>query len=228
MLPVQREQSYLFDGDATAFTEKMFSAITSVCHLKSPHDDLDLDLTPMHRIEVMASAPLNLRFLQSIVLMTGARKVLEIGAFIGVSATYLAKMIPDGGQIISIEKFDHFAEICRRNFRANGIEDRVRLIEGDAFEVLSSLTAEEPFDFALIDGDKGRYDEYFEMVDRLMRPGGVIYVDDVFFHGDALNDKPSTEKGAGVKNFLEVLSKRQDYFSTVLPLGNGVALAIKN
>jgi predicted O-methyltransferase YrrM len=228
MLSVQREQSHLFEGDASALTKEIYQTIASVCGLRSPHEELDLELTPLHRIEEMASAPLNLRFLQSIVMMTGARRVIEIGAFIGVSATYLAKVLPEDGKLVTIEKFDQFAEICRHNFHANGVADRIHLIQGDAFAVLSSLAEEEPFDFALIDGDKGRYRQYFEMIDPLMRPGGVICVDDVFFHGDALNDQPQTDKGRGVKSFLEALQGRRDYMSTILPIGNGVALAIKN
>jgi predicted O-methyltransferase YrrM len=129
--------------------------------------------------------------------------------------------------LVTIEKFDHFAGICRQNFAANEVSDRIELIEGDAFDVLDRLTEKEPFDIAVIDGDKGRYDSYFAMVDKLVRPGGLVYVDDVFFHGDALNQNPTTEKGRGVQRFLDALSKSQDYVCSVLPIANGVALAIK-
>jgi len=227
MLPVQAEQSHLFEGDATELLDQMYATMTATCDLASPHSELSLELTPLHRIEEMASAPLNLRFLQLLVKMTGARRVLEIGSFIGVSAIYMAKALPEDGRLVTIEKFDHFAGICRQNFAANGVSDRIDIIEGDAFEVLDGLTNEAPFDLAVIDGDKGRYDSYFPMVDKLVRAGGLVYVDDVFFHGDALNQTPTTEKGQGVKRFLELLGGREDYFCSVLPIANGVALAIK-
>jgi predicted O-methyltransferase YrrM len=94
-------------------------------------------------------------------------------------------------------------------------------------QVLTQLAGAEPFDFILIDGDKGRYHEYFAHADRLLRRGGLIVVDDVFFHGDALNAQPETDKGMGAKRLLELVRNKTEYRTVALPVANGILLAQK-
>ena len=78
-----------------------------------------------------------------------------------------------------------------------------------------------------IDGNKERYKDYFESLEPLLSPNGVIIVDDCFFHGDVYNDKPQTEKGQGTKDFLDAAAKRDDYVRLALPLSNGVYIMMK-
>jgi predicted O-methyltransferase YrrM len=226
MSPFQHEQRKLFQGSTADFVPALYAALTNSASLCTPCEALKLEHTPLHSIEEMASAPLNLRLLQFLIKLTGAQSVLEVGAFVGVSAIYMARALPEGGSVTTIEKFDHFAEICRRNLQNNGVFDRVRLLQGDAIAVLDTLAGEE-FDFAVIDGDKGRYPEYFMKIDKLLAPGGLVLVDDAFFHGDALNSAPTTDKGAGVKKFLGDMATRTEYERIALPIANGVFLARK-
>ena len=227
MSPFQHEQNKLYQGDAENFAPEMYKAIENSAGLVSPHDDLSLSYTDLHPIEEMASAPLNLRLLQFLVGLSGARRILEIGSFIGISATYMARELPEGGTLTTIEKFDHFAEIAQSNFDNNGVSDRIRLILGDAMEVLDTLKDEEKFDFVLIDGDKGRYPDYFKKVDKLLASNGLIVVDDVLFHGDSLNAAPTTDKGEGAKGILNLIATRSDYQRVTLPIANGILLARK-
>jgi predicted O-methyltransferase YrrM len=227
LLPDQPEQSKLFSGAQGTFLDQLYNTIVTASAIASPHEELKLELSERFRIEEMSSSPVNLRLLQVLMAMIGAKYVLEIGAFIGVSAIYMARALPQGGQVVTIEKYEPFWELCRKNFELNGVADRIRLLRGDAHELVASLPLDKPFDFVLLDGNKERYADYFGMIDPLVRPGGMIVVDDVFFHGDALNASPSTEKGRGVREFLNIASGRDDYMKIVLPISNGVMLMWK-
>jgi predicted O-methyltransferase YrrM len=176
----------------------------------------------------MASNPIQLRLLEFLVRLVSAKRILEIGAFIGLSAMTMARAMPAGGKLITIEKFDHFADICRKNFAAIGLQDRIEIVQGDAFDVLGKLQDQPLFDMAFIDGNKERYADYFLAVEKRVRPGGLILVDDILFHGDVLNEPPSTEKGAGVRAFLEVAATRKDFLRLALPFSNGIMLMLKS
>jgi predicted O-methyltransferase YrrM len=126
--------------------------------------------------------------------------------------------------VVSIEKFDEFAAIARRNFAANGLSDRIRLLEGDAIDVMRGLPPGELFDLIFIDGNKERYTDYFLMAEALLSPRGIIIVDDCFFHGDAVNAIPSNPKGQGVRDFLDCVAGRSDYLRIALPVANGMML----
>ena len=227
LLPTTSSNSEFFDGEPGDLLGALYDTITTASGISSPSVELQLELSERHTIEEMASNPVSLRFLQLLIAMVGARRVLEIGAFIGLSTIYMAKALPSGGEVVSIEKFDEFAAICRKNFALNGVDNRIRLIVGDAFDILPSLPRQSSFDLIFIDGNKERYRDYFLAVEPLLAPGGMIVVDDVFFHGDAMNAAPRTTKGAGVKAFLEAAAGATGYRRLLLPIGNGMMLMLK-
>jgi len=225
LLPDQEEHTYYFKGPD--YVEALY---TSICHasgIESPHEEFVLDYTEKFTVEEMASNPVNLRFLQFIVKISGAKRILEIGAFIGVSAMYFAKALPEGGEVVTIEKFDHFAAIARRNFERNGLAKKIRLIEGDAFDAIAKLPRNEKFDIVFIDGNKERYKQYMELTEPLLSAKGIMMVDDVFFHGDAINAKPTTEKGEGVKAVLDYAAGLKGWLRITLPLANGILMMVR-
>jgi caffeoyl-CoA O-methyltransferase/O-methyltransferase len=227
LLPTSAANCDRFAGPRDQFMAALYEAIIRASGIEPPERELKLEMSKRFTLAEMASNPVALRLLQMLVQMTRARRVLEIGAFIGVSTIYLAKALPPGGEVVTIEKFPEFAEICRANFDQNGVADRIRLIVGDASEILQSLPDSERFDFIFIDGNKERYAEYFRMAERLLDPGGLIIVDDALFHGDALNDVPHTEKGAGSKALLEAACSAVEYQRLLLPFANGMMLLRK-
>ncbi len=227
LLPDQPLHTDLYNGDSGALWQGLYDVIARSSGLSTPYQDFDLALTDRFTVEEMASNPVSLRFLQLLIHLSGARRVLEIGAFIGVSAMTMARALPKGGEVTTIEKFDHFAAICRDNFARNGLSSRIRLLEGDAGTVIDGLLADQPFDLIFIDGAKERYAEYFDRLEPLLNPGGLFVVDDVFFHGDALNDPPRTEKGAGVRAFLDRAEQATGYHRILLPVANGMMLMMK-
>lgn len=226
-LPDQPQHAEQFAGSREAYWVALYDTICRASGIGDPRHEFDLALSDMFTVEEMASNPILLRFLELLVTLGGARRVLEIGAFIGLSAMSFARALPADGRVVSIEKFDRFAALARENFRRNGLADKITLHVGDAHDVIATLPPDELFDLAFIDGDKGRYLDYLRMVDPLVRPGGLVIVDDVFFHGDAINAVPATEKGRGVKDLLDAAAQLEGYLRLALPLGNGTLLLLK-
>lgn len=227
LLPPQPVNNECYTGAQSDYYRLLLEMIMRSGGLKKPLEDFDLELSDKVSIEEMASSPVGLRFLQILVKLSGARRIIEIGAFIGLSAMSMARVLPKGGEVVTIEKFDHFAGICRRNFARNGLADRIKLLEGDAFEVIDSLPKNELFDMLFIDGNKERYAHYFQALEPLLRPGGLAIVDDCLFHGDVLNPKPTTEKGAGARATLDLAATLDGWLRLAVPISNGVLLMIK-
>jgi predicted O-methyltransferase YrrM len=134
-----------------------------------------------------------------------ARTILEIGTLGGYSAIWLARALPPGARLVTLESDEHFAEVARANIARCGLDDIVEVRVGTALETLPRLAAEsrEPFDFVFIDADKANYAEYFAWALRLTRPGSLIVADNVVRKGaviDAENDDPNV---VGVRRFNE-------------------------
>lgn len=223
LLPNQGFNSDQYAGQAPV-EQALYETILRTSAIAPPDARFKLERSDLFSIEEMASNAVALGFVTWLLRATGARRVLEIGAFVGVSALYFADALPPDGRVVTIEKFDHFAAIARRNFAANGFADRIELLEGDAFDVLGTVKDRGPFDFAFIDGNKERYADYFRLVGPMMAPGGIVAVDDAFFHGDVLTESQRTEKGRGVRAFLDEAEKLGGWNRILLPLSNGLML----
>jgi len=225
-LPNQPLHSYHFKGDS--YIPALYEMVCKSSGINSPHEELSLEQSDMFSVEEMASNPVSLHFLQFLIKVTGTRRILEIGAFIGVSTMYFAKALPKNGKVVSIEKFDHFAGIAQRNFEANGLADRIDLHHGDAFELIDRLPKDELFDIVFIDGDKERYLDYVHMTEPLLSPKGIMIVDDCFFHGDVANATPvDKSKGAGTKAFMDWAAHQDDWLRIALPLTNGIFMMVR-
>ncbi|WP_142848366.1 O-methyltransferase [Telmatospirillum sp. J64-1] len=129
----------------------------------------------------------------------GTRRALEIGTFRGYSALAVAAILPEGGQLIACDRNEEWTQIARQHWEAAGLAERISLRLGPAEETLDTLIAAGEagrFDFAFIDADKGNYDLYYERCLTLVRPGGIIALDNVLWHGavaDPADTSPTTE-----------------------------------
>ena len=226
ILPNQDFNSNLYRG-SEPFEKALYETILNVSGIKSPTEKFTIEQTDMFTIEEMASSPMVLGFLQWLIEIAGVRRILEIGTFVGVSSMYMAEALPDGGELVTIEKFDHFADIARKNFTNNGFDGVISLINGDAAEMIKNLDPVKPFDLVFIDGNKERYAKYFDDVAPLVRPGGIIVTDDALFHGDALNASPESDKGKGVKAFLSRAAASTDWRRSLIPISNGIVVMTK-
>jgi predicted O-methyltransferase YrrM len=223
LLPNQSFNSDQYKG-TVPIEQALYERILSTSGLLAPDVNFQVERSDLFTIEEMASNAVALGFLTWILRLIDARRVLEIGSFVGVSAMHFAKSMPADGHVVTIEKFDHFAAIARRNFAVNGFTDRIELVEGDAHNILPTLKDRGPFDLAFIDGNKERYADYFRLIEPMMTAKGVIVIDDAFFHGDVLNNSTQTEKGRGVRAVLEIAARMEGWNRILLPLSNGMML----
>ena len=163
----------------------------------------------------------------------GARAILEIGTLGGYSAIWLARALPAGGRLVTLEYDARHAAAARGNFARAGLADRIDMREGPALETLPALEAAGagPFDFVFIDADKASIPEYFEWAVRLSRPGTTIVVDNIVRAGgvlDAASDDPSVR---GVWRFNEQVAGDPRVSATVIQTvgakgWDGFALAV--
>jgi predicted O-methyltransferase YrrM len=226
MLPDQPEHAHLYNG--TAFMRDLFEVVCGSSGIHKPHEEFKLEQSGIFTAEEMASNPIAMRFLQFVMRLAGVRRVLEIGSFIGLSTMYFAKAVPVDGEVISIEKFDKFAKIARRNFELNGLAAKIKLLDGDAFEVIDQLPRDQMFDLVFIDGDKERYRDYVIKTEPLLAKNGIMIVDDCFYHGDVLNAQPSDVKGVGTKACMDYLAGCNDWLRIALPLSNGLFMMTRS
>lgn len=227
ILPVQSINREYFDGGDELLIKALAKITCEFSSDKNPSEEFNLQEAEGFTTELFASNPLSLRLLQMLIFFKKPLKVLEIGTFIGLSTMCMAKCLPEEGQIVTLEKFDYFCRIAQQNFQNNGFSsDKIKLIEGDAFEELKKMNSEK-FDFIFVDGNKEKYRDYFELLEPYLEKGGLFVVDDVLFHGDVLNENPKTEKGRGVKDFLDCAKAREEYIKILLPIRNGMMLMYK-
>lgn len=220
-----RNLAALTDGPVE---KQIYDCILDVGKVRAPADAFDLETSDRFSVEEMASSPITLSLLQWLIRLSGAKTAIEIGAFIGVSALYMASAMPPAGRLLSLEKFPEFAAIARRNIERNGLTDRIELRVADAAQVLPEIARAYRFDFAFIDGNKENYATYMHELAGAINPGGVMVVDDAFFHGDALRRSPTTEKGRGVRAALELAKSMAGWDLAFLPISNGMLLLRKS
>lgn len=158
------------------------------------------------------------KLLQLLTEIAGARRILEIGTLGGYSTIHLARALPEGGTLVSLELDERYAAVAAENVREAGLEDRVEVRVGDAKALLGGMVedGEESFDLTFIDADKGGYPEYLEWSLRLSHPGSLILADNVIRGGSVLN--PEDESARATHEFNEALANDPRISALVLPL----------
>jgi predicted O-methyltransferase YrrM len=152
-------------------------------------------------------APNQGKLLQLLVRIHGAKTILEIGTLAGYSSLWLARALPAGGRLITLELDPKHADVARANFKRAGLHRMIELRVGSALQNLPVLANEGlgPFDFIFIDADKISIREYFEWALKLARPGSVIVVDNVVRKGEVIDSASSDPSVQGVRRFMEAL-----------------------
>jgi predicted O-methyltransferase YrrM len=173
------------------------------------------------------------KFLAVLARAVGARRILEIGTLGGYSTIWLARALPPGGRLVSLEYSAHHAEVARGNLARAGLADVADVRLGRALDTLAALAAEqvEPFDLVFVDADKAPYPDYLEQAIRLTRPGALIVADNVVRQGRIL-DPGDNADAAGVRTFLERLAADPRVDGTVLQTvgakgWDGLAVAVR-
>lgn len=146
--------------------------------------------------------------LHLIALIHGARRILEIGTLGGYSTIWLARALPAGGQLVSLEVDPRFAETAQASIASAGLAEKVRVRVGPALETLQEIAAEEvePFDLTFIDADKPATPEYFQWALKLSRPGAVIIADNVVLGGALADADTDDARAHGARRLHEMLA----------------------
>ncbi len=148
----------------------------------------------------------------------GARAILEIGTLAGYSAIWMARSLPPGGRVLTLEVDPLHARVARENFRRAGVDDRVRLRLGPALESLRALQAEAagPFDLVFLDADKESYTEYLEAALELTHPGSLLVADNVVWEGEVVAPESPDPRVQGIRRFLDRLSREPRLTATAM------------
>jgi caffeoyl-CoA O-methyltransferase len=166
----------------------------------------------------MSISPVQGSFLQLLVKLTRAGKILELGTFAGYSTIWLARGLPEQGRLITLEFNPVHADMAEKNIRRAGLDEKVDLRIGKAIELLPELAKESvgPFDLIFIDADKPPYAEYFEWALKLSRPGTLIIFDNVIRDGKVLDPNSADAAVIGVQRLNKMLAADQRVTATIM------------
>jgi predicted O-methyltransferase YrrM len=186
--------------------------------------------TAQHPQAIMQISPDQGHLMAFLVKLMGAKKALEIGVFTGYSALSVALALPPDGQLIACDVSVDYTTIARRYWQAAGVADKITLHLAPALDTLDRMLAEgqaNSFDFAFIDADKGNYGNYFERALQLIRPGGLIAVDNVLWSGKVADAAVQDKITETIRAFNAALYQDDRVMVSLLPIADGLTLALK-
>lgn len=169
-------------------------------------------------------------FLKVLLSIQKPLKILEVGTAVGFSAILMSEYAPQECRITTIEKYEKRIPIARENFRRAGKENQITLLEGDALEILKGL--EETYDCIFMDAAKGQYIYYMPEVIRLLKKGGVLVSDNVLQDGDIIESRFAVERRnrtihSRMREYLYELKHDERLLTSIIPLGDGVAISVR-
>ena len=169
-------------------------------------------------------------FLKVLLTLKKPMSILEIGTAVGFSALLMSEYAPEDCKITTIEKFEKRIPIARNNFVRGKKEEQIQLLEGDALEIMKRLKGS--YDFIFMDAAKAQYIHYLPEAVRLLNPEGILLTDNVLQDGDVMESRFAVERRnrtihARMREFLYEIKHHEELETSILPLGDGVALSVK-
>ncbi len=186
--------------------------------------------TEKHPMARMQIAPEQGQFMALLVQLMGAKKTLDIGVFTGYSALVVALALPTDGQVIACDIDEETTKIAQQFWEKAAVNHKIELRLAPALETLDQLIAEEQsnsFDFAFIDADKSNYDNYYEKALWLIKPGGLIAIDNVLWGGKVADPNIQDNRSQKIRVFNEKLHKDPRISLSLVPIADGLTLALK-
>lgn len=177
---------------------------------------------------VPISQPESIRLTETLLKIKNPNKILEVGTAIGYSAIKMA--YASNADITTIELSETMADLAEKNVKQAKLEERIKILRGDAAKVLKDLNGE--YDVIFIDAAKGHYMEFFTECDRLLKKGGILISDNVLYKGMTATDDLVVHRKITIvrrlRKYLDMLKENKNYTTSVIPIGDGVALSVKN
>jgi predicted O-methyltransferase YrrM len=186
--------------------------------------------TAQHPMGQMQISPEQGQFMALLVQIIGAKRTLEVGVFTGYSALAIARVLPPEGQVIACDVSEAYTAIAHRYWQQAGMADKIQLHLGPAAETLAALLADHQqatFDFAFIDADKSGYDTYYEQALALVRPGGVIAIDNVLWSGRVADTTVTDNRTQKIRALNAKLHQDERVDISLVPIADGLTLARK-
>lgn len=179
--------------------------------------------------DVPISQPESIRFIEIVLKLMRAQKVLEVGSAIGYSAIRMSQSC--GADVVTIELSDAMADIAEANIKNAGLTKKIKLIRGDGVKVLAEMQGEGEFDAIFVDAAKGQYMEFFPQCMRLLKKGGALISDNVLYKGMTATDELVVRRKITIvrrlREYLDMLNSHKGLSTAILPIGDGVALSFK-
>jgi caffeoyl-CoA O-methyltransferase len=186
--------------------------------------------TASHPRAIMQIPPEQGQFMALLVHLLGVRKALEIGVFKGYSSLSVAMALPEDGRLIALDVSEEYTAIARRYWRDAGVDNKVDLRIGPAIDSLQAILAAGEagtFDLAFIDADKPSYDSYYEAVLQLLRPKGLLAIDNVFLGGRCADPSNSEPEVLAMRALNQKIQRDDRVWVSTLTIADGVTLVVK-
>jgi predicted O-methyltransferase YrrM len=186
--------------------------------------------TASHPMSQMQIAPDQGQLLALLVKLMGAKRALEIGVFTGYSSLAVALALPPDGKLTACDVSEDYTSIARRYWEAAGVADKIDLQIAPALETLDQLLvdgAAGSYDFAFIDADKSSYPDYYDRALQLLRPGGLIAIDNVLWSGRVTDPQEKDNRTTLIRQFNQMLHQDQRISLSMLSIADGLTLVLK-
>jgi predicted O-methyltransferase YrrM len=185
--------------------------------------------TMMLEMANMQIAPEQGQFMGLLMKLMGARRYLEVGTFTGYSALVCALAMPDDAELYALDVSEEWTSIARQYWERAGVSERINLLLGSASHTMSALLPEQQnsFDAIFVDADKSSYPIYIQLAFELLRPGGLLMIDNVLWDGAVIDQSVDDEDTVAIRRVNEALYADERWDLSLVPIGDGLTLASK-
>jgi len=229
--PIGRvEKEYSHVDRHIELTDRLYAYLQAQSLRETPLQVELREETAQLPMSAMQISPEQGQFMALLARLMGAKRYLELGTFTGYSALTMALALPDDGEIVACDVSVDFTEIARRYWAESGVAHKIDLQIRPALETLDALLKKgeaDSFDFAFVDADKGNHDAYYEFCLKLVRPGGLIAVDNVLWGGAVADPDIDDADTAAIRALNGKLKDDERVDLSLLPVGDGLSLARK-
>ena len=209
--------------------KKLVSYLQTVGYRRDPIiDKLVKETKELGNLAQMQIAPEQGQFLEIIVVISKAKKCLEIGRFTGLSTLCMARGLPDDGKIISIDNSDEFSSVANKFWKQADIQHKIESVIGQGVEVMQSYVDRQfSFDLIFIDADKNNYPHYYELSLELLPSNGIIIIDNMLWGGDVADLSIKDPQTETIRSLNAIIQKDERAHFSLLPISDGLSFIRK-
>jgi len=191
-------------------------------------DKLVAETLTLGGVAQMQIAPEQGQFLEIIVKISQAINCLEIGRFTGLSSLCIARGLPQNGKVVAVDNSDEFLLMARKYWKKSGVDKKIESIIGEGVDVMQSMVdRQHVFDFIFIDADKNNYPNYYELALQLLKPNGIIVIDNMLWHGDVADENKNDSQTNTIRDLNKKIQRDERVNFSLLPLSDGLSFIRK-